>query len=133
MKILAVKHVNTKDGNPRILITTAQADIWCSVGQWKSAGAGNTLANFVGGEVEPVYFAKGELLFDGVTECTQDNTILRQVFLTENPVVLANSLAIENSAKMNAVSDMSALFARKRAEEKAKQAAQPKAKALAEE
>lgn len=118
-KILAIKHVNVpqKDGQvkPSILVTTATADIWVTPGQWKSSGAGSTLGNYVGGNIDALYFGKGELLFDKITVCTDDNKILKQVYVSENPVVLANALAIESSNKMAEVSDMAMLYARNRA------------------
>lgn len=126
MKILAVKHVNVqqKDGSvkPSILVTTATRDIWVTPGQWKSAGAGATLGNYNGGNIDAVYFGVGETLFDGVTTCTDPDKILKQVFLSENPVVLANALAIESSNKMSEVSDMALLYQRQRIEAKAKAA-----------
>src|ERR1019366_2292609 len=99
-KILAIKHLNVKqkDGlvKPSVLVTTALADIWVTPGQMKSAGASASLENYIGGNIEAVYFAKGELLFDGVTICTDDNKILKSIYVSANPVVLAHSLAIES-------------------------------------
>lgn len=124
MKILAIKHVNVtqKDGQvkPSILVTTATRDIWVTPGQWKSAGASPSLGSYIGGNVEAVFFNKGEILFDKITACTDDDKILKQVYLSENPVVLANALAIESANKMTEVSDMAVLYARNRADAKAK-------------
>ena len=119
MKILAIKFVTTKSGNKKILITTATGDVWVTIGQWKSAGASSNLDMYVGGTCTANYFAKGELLFDGETECTQDNTILHSVFVSGNPQVLAEAKVVEDRASMQDASDMSALFARKRVEAKA--------------
>jgi hypothetical protein len=127
MKILAIKHLNVKqkDGSikPSILVTTAQADIWVTPGQWNSAGAGSSLDSYNGGEIDAVYFTKGELLFDGTTECTDDNKILKSIFVKANPMVLAYAVAAEAQSKMSDASDMSALYARQRIASKAKEAA----------
>ena len=118
MKILAIKHLNVKqkDGliKPSVLVTTALADIWVTPGQMKSAGASASLENYIGGNIDAVYFTKGELLFDGITTCTDDNKILKQVYVSANPVVLAHSLAIEAKEKMQDADDMATLYRRQR-------------------
>lgn len=127
------KMVKLPNGNVRVVIETAEKTHWASIGQWKASGASNNLDLYAGGNIEPRYFEKGEMLFDGVTECTANDTILHSISVSGNPQVLAEAKVAEDRRNMEEVSDMSALFARKRAEEKAKQAAQPKATALVEE
>ncbi len=135
MKILAIKHQSTKKGKPCIMITTAQGLIWPSIGQWRASGASPTLGNYVGGNVEVDYYAEGDEMLGGDL-CTKDNTIVRAVYPSENPVVLANSLAIESKNKMEEVSDLASMFAKSRAEAKAKSTAakeivEPEGKVLA--
>ena len=125
-KILAIKHLNVKqkDGSvkPSILVTTAQADIWVTTGQWKSAGASSILDNYNGGEIDAVYFTKGEKLFDGTTDCTDDNKILKSIFVKANPRVLAYAVQAESEMRMEDASDMSALYTRQRIASKEKAA-----------
>lgn len=137
MKILSIKTVDTTAKNgakkPMILVQTATKDIWVTPGQWKSTGANYTLDNYVGGDIDTEYFTEGEMLFDDVTECTKNDTILKTVYVSQNPAVLAHALAIESANKMADVMDRSAIFSRNRvvALTKAKEAAEALAKAKA--
>ena len=131
MKILAIKRITTKAGKSLVLVSTANQDVFITAGQWKSAGASASLDNYVGGNIDARYFEEGEELFDG-TECTESGKILDSFSVSANPAVLAHALAIESSLKETQAMDLNALFARKRAEDKAKAIVEPKAeKALA--
>lgn len=134
MKILAIKHLNVKqkDGQikPSILVTTAQADIWVTPGQWKAAGAGASLDSYTGGNINAVYFVKGELLFDNETVCTDDNKILKSVFVSANPTVLAYATAIEAKSQMEDAETLAVLYARRRAAERIKAEEQAAKEAL---
>lgn len=113
MKILSIKPVTTKKGNPQILIQTASQDVWVSVKQWQSKGCSNNLDSYVGGDIEVDYFKTGEKLING-TDCTKDNILLRDFIPSANPIVLANALAVENNMRMSNMLDKSALFSRQR-------------------
>lgn len=125
MKILAIKRVNVKtksgDIKPSILVTTASGDVWVTEGQFKAAGGSNSLDSYTGGNIEAEYFSKGDILFDGVTPCTDDNKILKSVLLSANPRVLAYAVAAEAEMKAEQASDLALLYSRKRAEAKAKE------------
>ena len=125
MKILAIKRVITKVGKPSILVQTATGNHWPTPGQWKSTGASQTLDNYVGGDIDVEYFKEGELLFDGETTCTKDDTILKSVYATPNPKVLAEALAIESAKVAEDFMDRSALFTQARIAAKAKAANAP--------
>lgn len=127
MKILAIKHINTKatEGKPSrslVLVSTAGRDHFITPGQWKSAGASASLDNYVGGDIDARYFEEGEELFDG-TVCTASDKILDQFSVSQNPEVLARIGAIEAADAMQGALDKSALFKRQREAAKAKLAA----------
>ena len=119
MNILAIKHATSKAGKPFILVTTASKDIWLTPKQWASKGASSALDSYVGGNVEVDYYKEGDLLLDGTSLCTKDDTLLKDFFISANSAVLANAFAIESSIKMQQANDMGALFARKKAESSA--------------
>jgi hypothetical protein len=115
MNILAIKHVNSKEGKPFILVTTASKDIWLTPKQWQSKGAMSSLDSYVGGDIETNYYKEGEVLLDGVSKCTKDDTLLKDFFVSASPAVLAQAFAAESSSKMQKASDMATLFARNKA------------------
>lgn len=119
MKILAIKTITTKSGSPRILVQTADKDYYPSVKQWRSKGCSDVLDNYIGGDIEASYYKQGELLADGKSAVTKDDTLLKDFTASINPVVLAQSLAAESTMKMNMLIDKSALFNRIRAAEAA--------------
>jgi len=116
MKILDIKPI-AKLG--KILVTTAESDIWITAGQWKNKGCSNSIGNYVGGDIEVDFYQEGDDMFGGA-KCTKSNTIHRDFFISANPVVLANVLAIESASAMEALSGVSALASRRKAEERAK-------------
>ena len=114
MKILTCKPVTTKAGNPKVLIQTATKDIWLSIKQWQSKNCSAGFDNYVGGDIEVSYYKIGELLRDGKTACTKDDSLVNDFIISANPVVLANAFALEATNRLNDLSDKSALFARTR-------------------
>ncbi len=131
MKILAIKRIVTKLGKPSILVQTATKDIFVTPGQWAAQGASQSLDNYVGGDIDANYFEEGEMLFDGTTPCTKSGVILKTVFVSANPAVLAHALAIESANVGQSFMDKAALYTRQRVEAKAKEAEAAKATKLA--
>lgn len=120
-KILNCKRPDTSKASqrPMILVTTAGRDIWITQGQWKASGASAALDNYVGGNIDFRFFEEGESLFDG-TPCTASDKILDTFSVSMNPKVLAESVVIEAERASEKADDMASLYARRRAEKKAK-------------
>ena len=113
-KILSIKSITTKAGDSKVLIQTADRDIWLSIKQYLSKGCSSVFDNYTGGNIETDFAQKGDKLFNGVV-CTESDKILMDFTISANPAVLANSLAIEAKMKMDALVDSSSLFARNKA------------------
>ena len=116
-KILAAKHVTTKENRPMVIISTAERDHWVTFNQWtKGKGLSAILDPYIGGQFEADYFKAGDQLLSGDIVDT-DDIILRDFTATMNAVVTANLVYVEQAALAAQRSDSATLFARKRAEE----------------
>ena len=123
MTIVAIKSVTSKAGRPMILISTPEKDIWVTVKQWQAKGASAILDSYVGGTIEADFYNVGDTMLNG-EKCTTANTILNDFSVSVSPIVSARALAAEQQMRMDNAVSASALFARKRAEAKAKEEVQ---------
>lgn len=130
-KILAVKPITTKAGRPMVIVSTIDRDHFVSRSQWEGHKLNVVFDAYVGGNLETDYYAKGDLLLDGVTVVEDDNIILRDFSASMNPEVTAKIASETLNKEAEVAREASAMFARKRAAETPEQAAERRAAAKA--
>lgn len=126
-RIHEIKAVQTKAGAVRILVSTAEQDVWIPLGQWNNK-CKSPLDSYVGGEIHPNFYQEGEEMTNG-DKCTASDKVLNDFTASVNPEVAAIAQATIAQKQMEKLNDANALFIRKRNEA----AAAAKAAALAAE
>lgn len=119
-RILEIKAVTTKQGAVRVLVSTAEQDIWVPLGQWNNKCKA-PLDSYVGGEIHANFFKEGEIMTNG-DACTASDKVLNDFSASVNPTVAAIAQATIAEKQMEALQNANALFIRKRNEAAAKAA-----------
>lgn len=124
-KILEVKTIKTKLGAVRVLVTTPEKDVWVPFGQWMNKCKA-PLDSYVGGEFQADYYQESEEMLNHEI-CTKSDVVLKDFMASVNPEVTALAHEIASNRQLKEAMDMNALFNRRRAEAKAKEAVKQEA------
>jgi len=109
-RIIALKRVTTKAGKPNVLVSTGKADTWVPWGQWANKCSKN-IDSYIGGDFEPIFYAKGEELLNGDT-CTQAGLIVKDFVASMNPTIAAK-VEYETQKAINEDMDDKAAYMRR--------------------
>lgn len=118
-KILAIKAQPGKGNTGKVLviIDTPEKTHFVPLGQWNNK-CKNPLDSYIGGEFNPTYFQKGDMLLNGQV-ATDSGVILEDFIASVNPEVAGYAQAVQNQLQMDKLTEMNTLFQRKKAEQRA--------------
>ena len=105
MKIKGIKLVKTKNsangdnlGKMNVMITLIDSSIhWVTYPKWTGAQMSTSLGSYIGGDFEPVYFAVGDAMYQGI--CNKADSVLESFSASQNPDVLALALVYDQVKK----------------------------------
>lgn len=102
--IFGAKHQTIKaTGRPVIIVTTNVKDHWFTAAAWNAKGYSLSLPQYTGGDLDVDYYAKGDLLLDKTSVCTEGGKLVRDFYASPNPEVTARAVAASEQMKERAL------------------------------